>query len=292
MHGNKTPSFHWRSNIAGATQGCAPGRKGSPNFGAGGRGAAVAFPPWQDECRAVRRVGRRILMLRILLALAVSVSALAQDAKPLAALRLPLTIADVKTPEVKLDFEGDVSPETKAWAEEAAVQVREWWPQVVRMLSTQEFKSPEQFVLHFKKELKVPAYRTPEGLFISIAWITKRPDDFGMVIHEMTHAIQDYRRTPRDAGWLVEGIADYIRYYHYEPESPRPRFDVTKASYRDAYGTTAAFLAWAMHKYDRRLVRELDSALRRNDYTDALFEKITGKTVDVLWAEFIATKKN
>lgn len=230
-------------------------------------------------------------MLRIFLALAVSASAFAQQPKSLAQQRLPLTLVEVKAPTVKLDFEGEVSPETKAWAEEAAQHVREWWPQVVRMLSTQEFKTPEQFVLHFKKELKVPAYRTPEGLFISIAWITKRPDDFGMVIHEMTHAIQDYRRTPRDAGWLVEGIADYIRYYHYEPESPRPRFNPEKASYRDAYGTTAAFLAWAMHKYDRRLVRDCDAALRRGDYTDALFEKVTGKTVDALWAEFIATVK-
>ena len=224
--------------------------------------------------------------------LILAASAFAQQPKPLAALRLPLTVGEVKTPDVKLDFEGDVSPETRVWAEEAAIQVREWWPQVVRMLSTQDFKTPELFVLHFKKELKVPAYRTPEGLFISIAWITKRPDDFGMVIHEMTHAIQDYRRTPRDAGWLVEGIADYIRYYHYEPESPRPRFDLAKASYRDAYGTTAAFLAWAMHKYDRRLVRDCDAALRRADYSDALFEKITGKTVDVLWQEFVGSLKH
>ncbi len=230
-------------------------------------------------------------MFRYILILALTTSALAQQPKSLDALRLPLTIVEIKTPEVKLDFEGEASPETKAWAELAAQHVREWWPQVVRMLSTQSFKTPEQFTLFFKKELKVPAYRTPEGLFISIAWITKRPDDFGMVIHEMTHAIQDYRRTPRDAGWLVEGIADYIRYYHYEPEAPRPRFDPAKASYRDAYGTTASFLAWAMHKYDRRLVRELDAALRRNDYTDALFEKITGKPVDALWQEFVAPKQ-
>lgn len=231
-------------------------------------------------------------MIRHTLALLIATTALAQQApKPLAALRMPLTIADVKTPEVKIDIEGEATPATKAWAEEAAQHVREWWPVVVRMLSTQDFKTPDQFVLHFKPELKVPAYRTPEGLFISIAWITKRPDDFGMVIHEMTHAIQDYRRTPRDAGWLVEGIADYIRYYHYEPESPRHRFNPEKASYRDAYGTTAAFLAWAMHKYDRRLVRELDAALRRADYNDALFEKLTGKPVDALWQEFIATVK-
>ena len=124
----------------------------------------------------------------------------------------------------------------------------------------------------------------------SVNYFKKRPNDIGAMVHETVHVVQSYR-LPNNPSWLVEGIADYIRYYHYEPESPRPRFNPEKASYRDAYGTTAAFLAWAMHKYDRRLVRDCDAALRRGDYADALFEKVTGKTVDALWAEFIATVK-
>jgi hypothetical protein len=218
-------------------------------------------------------------------------SAVASVPKTLASRRLHLTTTAVTVPEVKVEFEGEVDAETKEWAEEAASTVREWWPQVARLLSTEEFRSPEQLVLNFKKELKVPAYRTAEGLFISVAWIKKRPDDFGMVIHEMTHSIQDYRRTPREAGWLVEGIADYVRYWHYEPETSRPRFNPEKASYRDAYGTTATFLAWLVAKYDRRIVRRLDAALRKREYKDALFEEITGKNLDALWQEFIASRR-
>lgn len=228
--------------------------------------------------------------MKLLLIALLPFTALAAD-KPLAALRLHLTTGEMKTPDVKLEFESEPTPATKAWAEEAAATIREWWVPVARMLATETFKAPEQLTVHFKDKLKVPAYRTPEGLFISVEWITRRPDDFGMVIHEMTHAIQDYRRTPRDAGWVVEGIADYIRYWHYEPEAPHPRFDPAKATVRDAYTATPNFFAWLVHKYDRRIVRELDAALRAGTYEDALFEKLTGKNLDTLFTEFVTPLK-
>src|SRR5687768_18459509 len=63
--------------------------------------------------------------------------------KTLASRRLHLTTAVLTVPEVKVEFEGEPDPETKEWAEEAASTVREWWPQVARLLSTEEFRSPE-----------------------------------------------------------------------------------------------------------------------------------------------------
>jgi hypothetical protein len=212
-------------------------------------------------------------------------SAIAAE-KPLAALRLPLTVKASAAPRVKLVFEGEPTAEVRAWAEEAARVVNEWWPQVAHLLATDDFHAPEQLTLTFKKELNGPAHRTTDGLFISIPWITKHPEDFGVIIHEMTHAIQDYHGVPPGAGWLTEGIADYIRYWHYEPELPRRAIDLKKASYRNGYGTTGAFLAWIMVSYDRRAVRRLDAALRAGKYTDAIFEEITGKALDPLWAEF------
>ena len=211
--------------------------------------------------------------------------------KPLAALRLPLTVSSVATPVVKLAFEGTPTPEVRAWADEAAKQAREWWPQVARLLSTEKFTPPATLTLLFKSLPKLPAFRSADGLTISTEWITKHPDDFGMIIHEMTHAIQDYHGVPRDAGWLTEGIADYIRYWHYEPEMPHRHIDPAKASYRDGYSTTGSFLAWLIVKYDRRTVRRLDAALRAGKYSDAIFEEITGKTLDPLWTEFLTSRR-
>jgi len=210
--------------------------------------------------------------------------------KPLAAMRLPLTAKTAAAPKVKIVFEGEPAAAVRVWADEAARVVTEWWPQIARLLATDDFHSPEQLTLTFKKEMKGTAHRTADGLFIGVPWITAHPDDFGMIIHEMTHAIQDYHGASREVGWLVEGIADYIRYWHYEPEVPRRALDVMKASYRDGYSTTGAFLAWIVAKHDRRTVRRLDAALRTGKYTDAIFEEITGKALDPLWSDFIASQ--
>jgi hypothetical protein len=108
-----------------------------------------------------------------------------------------------------------------------------------------------------------------------------------MMIHEMTHLIQSYGGRGNKPGWLVEGIADYIRWWRYEPEAPRPRINPERAKYTDSYRTTAAFLAWAVHKYDRALVRKLDGAIREGKYDPSLFEQSTGKTLDALWEEYM-----
>jgi hypothetical protein len=110
------------------------------------------------------------------------------------------------------------------------------------------------------------------------------------VIHELVHIVQQYPNSRFKQGWLVEGIADYIRWWRYEPESPRPRIDPEKSKYTDAYRTTAYFLAWASRKYDMRLVPALDRALRAGEDPMPKFAQYTGKDADALWKEFIASK--
>ena len=122
-------------------------------------------------------------LLHVGIAASLTLTALAAE-KPLAALRLPLNPAAIAAPEVKLAFEGTPTPEVRAWADEAAKQVREWWPQVARLLATEQFVSPASLTLLFKPMSKVPAFRTAEGLTISTEWITKHPDDFGMIIQK------------------------------------------------------------------------------------------------------------
>jgi hypothetical protein len=122
---------------------------------------------------------------------------------------------------------------------------------------------------------------------INADWIKAHPDDFGMVIHELTHVVQAYHH--QNPGWLVEGVADYIRWWRYEPESPRTPVNPEKAKYTDSYRTTANFLAWVVGQNHRTLVPELDKAMKDGTYSDDLFEKITGKSLDTLWADYIAT---
>jgi hypothetical protein len=223
-----------------------------------------------------------------LLALTIAVPACAQaPADPLDRYVYPLS-APLKTPPVVIDVTD--APQTKEWAEKAKALVEAWYPTVTSLLATDKYEPPKEIKLTFKKEISAPAWANGGEITINGKWVTEHPDDLGMVIHELTHIVQAYRwnRTP---GWLTEGIADYVRWWRYEPEAPRPKVDPVKASYKDAYRTTAAFLAWTSRKYDMRLVPTLDRAIRERRDPLPEFTRLTGKDVDALWAEYVATLK-
>lgn len=188
-------------------------------------------------------------------------------------------------PRVSIDVKA--APEAGEWARKAAELVRDWFPLVCGLLATEGYRPPREIRLVFKPDIEAPAYAGGDEITINARWIAQHPDDFGMVIHEMTHVIQHYPGGGDKPGWLVEGIADYIRWWRYEPEAPRPRVDPDRARYTDSYRTTAAFLAWAVYRYDRGLVRKLDRALRERKYRPSLFEEATGKTLDALWTEYV-----
>lgn len=195
-------------------------------------------------------------------------------------------------PAIVLDV-SDVAelPEVLRWADDSKKLCEQWYPILCQFLATDEWTPPKEIKLVFLRELKAPGATSGNTIRVSAPWVQKHPDDFGMVIHELVHVIQAYPNSPNKPGWLVEGIADYIRLWKYEPEVPRPRIDPQKSSYRDSYRTSAAFLAWVSWKYDKRLVRKLDAALRQGRYSDAIFEDVTTKKLDALWEEFVGQRR-
>jgi hypothetical protein len=109
-----------------------------------------------------------------------------------------------------------------------------------------------------------------------------------MVVHELSHVVQGYPRG--GPSWLVEGIADYVRFAHFEPAT-KIAVDPRRASYRDGYRTTAKFLAWIEKSADKGIVPALNAALRAGKYDAKVFEDRTTKTLDTLWAEFLAAEQ-
>ena len=196
----------------------------------------------------------------------------------------PLAPPITRPPDVSIDVTDN--PDAQAWAREAQKLVREWFPQVWRLLATEQTTPPREIKLIFRKSISAPAYAGGNAITVNGEWIRSHPDDLGMMVHELTHLVQAYPSGPNKPGWLVEGIADYIRWWRYEPEMPRTRIDPLKASYRDSYRVTAAFLAWITAKYDRRIVPVLDRSLRQGKYSDGIFKEVTGKDLDMLWSEF------
>jgi hypothetical protein len=190
-------------------------------------------------------------------------------------------------------FEANVSevPDLQPWGRAAAALCQVWYPKIVAILRCDDSVRPLPPVvtLYFEKEMRGVAYASRGELHISANWVRSHPHDFGMVVHELTHLVQRYPRN-RGAGWLVEGIADYVRLHHFEPEIPRPRIDFTKAKHTDSYKTTAAFLIWLKGKYGADLVPKLNAALRGGNYSDALFKDLTGKELAQLWSDFAAAQ--
>ena len=113
-------------------------------------------------------------------------------------------------------------------------------------------------------------------------------DLVGALGHELVHVVQQYGHNGHKntmPTWLTEGIADYIRWWTFEPASSR---HVTKAynkngvpaMYTDSYQTTAAFLAYVTQYHDKDIVVQLNAAGRDGTYTSEVWKQSTGKTLD------------
>ena len=112
------------------------------------------------------------------------------------------------------------------------------------------------------------------------------------MIHELCHVVQAYghKKVP---GWVTEGIADYVRWFKFEPAERRPHPNPDTAKYTDGYQTTAAFFDWIVRTKNKSFVQRLNAAARNGKYSDDLFRQYAKKPLDELWAEFIGSlKKN
>jgi hypothetical protein len=186
-------------------------------------------------------------------------------------------------PKILVEY-GDV-PDVKEWAEKARDLCERWYPALCEALPSKGFTPPREVTLVFKDEKKGIAYATGAKITVVADWIRKHPDDFGMVIHELTHVVQSY---PKGVFWITEGIADYIRNYRYEPKPPGKVNP--KASYKDGYKTAATFLAWIEKSKDKDIIRKLNEALRSGTYKDELFTEWAGADADALWKEFLTSQ--
>jgi hypothetical protein len=181
------------------------------------------------------------------------------------------------------------APDLKDWAESAANYAIKWHPEITKSLPSENFTPSHEVTLVFRQTRGAPAYTTGTQITISSAWVRAHPDDLGMVAHELTHVIQHYR-SRNNPGWLVEGIADYIRYYVVEPGSRQGRFNPEKSDYKRGYQPAAGLLNW-LEKRSPGLVVKLNAAMRQGKYTPDLFKELAGGDPDELWEKLKSAPK-
>ena len=205
------------------------------------------------------------------------------------------SVTTAKAGPYEIVFDTTDMPELTGWVDSKLRPVCvEWYPKIVEMLASEGYTAPRRFTVTFRRDMRGVAATSGTRIGCAGAWFKQNLEGeaVGAVVHEMVHVVQQYGRTRggnRNPGWLVEGVADYIRWFLYEPPSLRPRPNPARANYTDSYRTTGAFLNYVVQKHDNEIVKKLIAAMREGKYTPELWKTYTGKTVDELWAEYVKT---
>lgn len=187
----------------------------------------------------------------------------------------------------KVEIDYSAAPECESFAKKAQAIVEEWYPKLNTALFSADHPLTTPLVRLKFEPMKGVAHATNDGIHISAEWVTKKaPNDYGMVVHELTHIVQDYKG--KGEGWLTEGIADYTRHQYFEKDGDKLKLRVNpdKSSYKDAYTTAAAFLIWLEETKDKELVHKLNAASHDGTYKRELFQQYCGADVDALWKQF------
>lgn len=190
-------------------------------------------------------------------------------------------------PLLTITLDTSESPDLAEWAQKSKDLCLEWYPKLLAALPSDGFTPPDSLRIVFRRKLAAPAMTGGGVMSINAPYVEGNRNDLGMVIHELMHVVQSYPGQKENMGWLTEGIADYVRFWIYEPKTPQSPIDKQHASYRDAYRTTAAFLGYLTETHDKDIVRKLNAKLRKGEGEAALFQQMLGKSVDDLWKEFI-----
>ena len=193
----------------------------------------------------------------------------------------------------EIDIDYTETPELKEWVEgKLRPTLEKWYPIIVEELPSKGFSAPRRLTVTFKKKMRGVAYTSGTHVVCAGPWFQANLDGEapGAVVHELVHVVQQIPN--RDCpSWLIEGVADYVRWFQYEPESKRPRPDPQRAKVTDSYRTTAAFLYYLAEKHDKRIVVKLNAAMRESRYREELFKEYAGKDLDDLWQEYVETLK-
>ncbi len=204
--------------------------------------------------------------------------------------------------QFRFEMEFKDAADLSQWSrEKLAPVVLEWYPRIVAQLPSDDYAAPRLVRLRYRTDMNgTPAYAMGNTISLNAQWYRTQLDNEarGAAVHELVHVAQQYGRRDLQKGnarstpsWVVEGIADYIRWFQYEPQSKGailtgPRIDAAK--YDASYRVTGNFLDWVIHHKDADLLKHLNAAARTGQYDSSLWKERTGLTLPELEAEWKA----
>jgi hypothetical protein len=197
-----------------------------------------------------------------------------------------VTIEELPGPSpLKVKIEGaELAP--PGFADAAEKTLKDWYPRVRHILGV-DYATPEEITLRFR-DFDGVAHTKGAVIEASTKFFAKHPDDVGAILHELVHVIQAY--PPGSPGWLVEGVADYVRYYYYEPVKGAAFRAKPGQSYKGGYNPAAALLASAQVGKPKTIIAELNRRGHAGRLTEEAFKEITGQTPDEVWGRVPGSK--
>jgi hypothetical protein len=229
-------------------------------------------------------------------------TAKASPGKKLTAIRVKVT-KDMDHPLAVREFEFDTDPPVaaykypveytvdttddpslKEWGDKVARLCEKEYPKINEALKSDGFKPRTQVAMTLRADYKGVAAAGNGRITGSVKYFKDRPADVGAMVHETVHIVQSYRGRG-NPGWLVEGIADWYRFFLYEPENIG-RLNVDRARYDASYRVSARFLDYVTQKYDKEVVKKLNAAMRKGEYKEDLWETYTKKKLPDIGAEW------
>ena len=218
------------------------------------------------------------------------------DDKPAAPAAL-IESVEIDGGKYRFTVETTEAPDLTDWAHRELIPVlQKWYPMIVEMLPGEGFTAPKSFSVRFTNSYHGVAATGGDRIVCDPTWYRRelKREAIGSIVHELVHVAQQYGRARgggngRPPGWLVEGIPDYIRWFLYEPQTHgadiRPR-DAARARYDASYRTSGNFLNWVVGKYDKDLIKELNTVLRESRYDVEIWKTRTGHAVEELADEW------
>jgi hypothetical protein len=193
---------------------------------------------------------------------------------------------------VRVEVDTANAPQLADWAQQLKGMIGGWWPVITRTLASPGYQAPDVVHIQFH-DLSPPnvgAFTRGDTVVVNLTDISAHRDDFGRVAHELVHVVQAISPGPNIA-WLVEGIADYVRYYVLLPRDPRRVFNPSQVDYQRGYQPAAALLDWVERTYGAGSVRRINAAMRQGGDGEAELLKITGATPLTLWRRYLQWRK-
>ncbi|MDA7518164.1 basic secretory family protein [bacterium] len=189
------------------------------------------------------------------------------------------------------------APQYEKWVkDELSPVILEWYPKIVDLLPGKDYEAPAKVTLKFKNDVPkgVPAYATGSLVTMNAPWFKNQlmKEAKGCVVHELVHVVQNYWLAPRlnpnpsrTPSWVTEGLADYIRWFLFEPESKGAHYtpaQIRKMKHDASYRISANFIDWVSRNYKEDIASLINNAARNGRYDESLWKKHTGISIEKL----------